>query len=417
MSEILVIRWMHAAPPVADAAPQVEWLLVDEHGARLGAVVDGPLPEALQLSKGRRLIVLMPAAEVLHFEPVLPPLKGGAKPAQVVPFALEDQLASDVDTLHFALGKRTDRLGTPVAVIAHDSMQQCLIALRTAGISAEALYAENALLPTQDQIVSVLLDCGRVTVRRGSEPAMTLDATPLNTTLQTLLPDDAHASVVMYVAESEYDTEQASIETLRARVGTLQIKLLPDGVLPLLALQAVQRGDINLLQGPYTPRTSFNNQLQPWRVAATLVAAMVAAHVLTGGVKLWQLSRQEAALDKQIQQTYASAIPGGSVNANEARHAFESKLLQMQSANAGNGLMTGLDTLASVLSQTPDMQLDALAFRNDSIDLRLMAPSVDALEKIRQQAQARNMTAEIQSANPKDSKIDGRVQLKLPPGA
>jgi general secretion pathway protein L len=348
---------------------------------------------------------------------VLPPLKGGAKLVQIVPFALEDQLASDVDTLHFAIGKRTDRPGTRVAVISHDSMQHCLLALRSAGVSAEAVYAENALLPAQEQIINVLLDRSQLTVRRGMEPAVTLDATPLDETLQTLLPDDPLASVVVYVAEAEYDAEQATIETLRARVGSLQIKLMPDGVLPLLALQAVQRGDINLLQGPYTPRTNFSSQLKPWRIAASLVAAVVVAQALTQGFKLWQLGKQETALDQQIQQTYARAISGGSINASDARRAFESKLIEMQNANAGNGLMSGLDTLASVLSQTPDLQLNALAFRNNSIDLLLIAPSVDALEKIRQQAQTRNMTAEIQSANPKDSKIEGRVQLKLPSGA
>lgn len=414
MSETLVIRWLSAV--ASDAAP-CQWLLVDTHGARLGAVMQGTLQEAVALSAGRKLILLVPGADVLHFEPLLPPLKGGAKLSQVVPFALEDQLASDVDALHFAVGKRTDRPGTPVTVVSHDAMQRWLIALRSVGVQPDAVYAENTLVPAQGNATQVLIEHGIVSVRYGADPVVTLDVAPLEEALRCLLPANPQSVVTIYMAEDEYDAEQATIEAVRERVGSLQVKLLPEGVLPLLAMQAAQHGALNLLQGPYAPRTSLSNQLQPWRYAAVLLLAFVLMHLLTQGFKLWQLNKQEATLDQQIQQTYARAIPGGTVKASDARRAFESKLIQMKTAGAGSGLMNSLDTLAGAVIQTPDLQVDALAFRNDSVDVRLIAPNIDALEKVRQQAQAHNMTAEIQSANPKNNKIEGRLQLKLPPGA
>ena len=62
------------------------------------------------------MFVLVPGTDALLAEPVLP-LKSGAKLAQVVPFALEEQLATDVEDLHFAVGKREGRPGTPVTVV------------------------------------------------------------------------------------------------------------------------------------------------------------------------------------------------------------------------------------------------------------------------------------------------------------
>jgi type II secretory pathway component PulL len=79
--------------------------------------------------------------------------------------------------------------------------------------------------------------------------------------------------------------------------------------------------------------------------------------------------------------------------------------------------MLSLSTLTEAVGKVPDLQLDAVSYRNDNVDLRIMAPNVDALEQIRQQAQARGVSAEIQSANPKDNRIDGRLQLKLQQGA
>jgi hypothetical protein len=79
--------------------------------------------------------------------------------------------------------------------------------------------------------------------------------------------------------------------------------------------------------------------------------------------------------------------------------------------------MLGLSTLTDAVAKSPELQLDAVSYRDNNVDLRLMAPTVDVLEGIRQQAMSRGVNAEIQSANPKDNRIEGRLQLKLQQGA
>ena len=65
----------------------------------------------------------MPGTDVLLAEPEVP-VKAGAKLAQVVPYALEEQLAEDIENLHFAVGKRAqDSLTTPVAVVPRTLME------------------------------------------------------------------------------------------------------------------------------------------------------------------------------------------------------------------------------------------------------------------------------------------------------
>ncbi len=421
MSESLIIRLL---PHPGEDAPAAQWLLVDMHGGRLGAVVQGSLQEALALAHNRQVILLIPGAEALHFAPTLPPARTGAKLAQLLPFALEDQLASDVDTLHFAAGKRDAQGATPVTVVSHDAMQRWLMPLRQTGITPDALYVDHALMPVQQDTVTVLVDQGQVSVRRVGQPLYTLDVQPLHEALLILVPADEHAAVTLYVAEREYDAEQAAMEAIRERTGSVQIKLLPEGVLPLLALHAMQdkqqgepHGAINLMQGPYTRRTSLGSQLKPWRYAAMLAGAALLLHVMVQSMTLWQLRKQETRLDQLIQQTYAQAMGGGSINANDARRAFEGKLIEAQNAARGSGLMLSFDALAGSLTQTSALQIDSVVYRNDHVDVQLSAPSMETLEQIRQQAQTRNLTAEIQSANPKENRIEGHLQFKLPPGA
>ena len=70
------------------------------------------------------MCVLVPGTDVLLAEPELP-AKAGAKLQQIVPYALEEQLAEDIDDLHFAIGKRAgDSSTTPVAVVALSLMDE-----------------------------------------------------------------------------------------------------------------------------------------------------------------------------------------------------------------------------------------------------------------------------------------------------
>ena len=73
---------------------------------------------AASLAAGRRVCVLVPGTDVLLANPELP-AKAGTKLQQIVPYALEEQLADDIDTLHFAVGKRAQESPTtPVSVVS-----------------------------------------------------------------------------------------------------------------------------------------------------------------------------------------------------------------------------------------------------------------------------------------------------------
>ena len=195
MAEALVIRFKPAPQPAPHSAPestpgatahegqtgnsvQVEWLTVDTDGTRQGNVQSGSLGDAAASAGARKIVVLVPGTAVLLAEPVLP-LKSGAKLLQVVPFALEEQMATDVENLHFAVGRRDTRPGTPVAVVSLAQMDAWQSALLDAGLQADSIYAETSVLPATPNGVTLLVDGTRVYVRRETAPGAVLDVEPL----------------------------------------------------------------------------------------------------------------------------------------------------------------------------------------------------------------------------------------------
>src|SRR5580704_5189925 len=123
------------------------WLVVDPRGVATGPPQSGPLSLAAPRSTNRRICVLVPGTDVLVAEPELPG-KAGAKLQQLVPYALEEHLADDIDDLHFAIGRRPpDSTRTPVAVVARALLDGWLSALRANGIEPDVVYADSDMLP------------------------------------------------------------------------------------------------------------------------------------------------------------------------------------------------------------------------------------------------------------------------------
>jgi len=408
MAETLVIRLR-----AAEEAP-ASWLVVDENGARSGPLATGPVADALGLATGRRVVLLLPGSDVTLAEPELP-LRGGARLAQVVPYALEEHLASDVEALHFAVGTRAvGAAGTPVAIVARSLMQSWHDRCESAGIHPAAAYSDAAAVPDSPGGCTLLLDESLLYVRRADSLPFVLDAMPLDGALDSILPPPAPGAepgehVTFYAGAADYERERDLIEGLRSRTATLQVKLLPDGPLPMMAARAVAGAGVNLLQGPFAVQSTLRTRLKEWRLPASLAAATVLVFAVNQGIGWWQARKAEQALDAQISEIFAQILPGQPVV--DPRAQIQGVLGSMDTG-AGS-LLPAMTLLAEALARAPAARIEAMSFRGNALELRLTAPTVESLDGIKQSMSRDGVTAELQSATPRDGVVEGRLQVRL----
>jgi general secretion pathway protein L len=390
------------------------WMVVDAAGGRLSAAQSGPLSLATPLALGRRVILLVPGIDVLLAQPELP-VRGGARQLQVVPFALEEHIADDIEGMHFALGKAdSSRAGTPVAGVRRHRIEEWLAALRGAQIAADALFADSAVVPTNPGQTVLMVDADHLYVRRPGEPPLVLDVQPLSEALEfATLATDSHA--VLFVSQLDWHTHRPVIDALRERLASLKVQLLPDGPLPLLAQQAVTNPPFNLLQGEFAPHSRTSDQWRVWRLAAILGGCFIALNLLSKGVEIWRLKSTEKALDTSIAQVFREAMPGEQ-NAIDARRRMEARLTQLHGSSSGQvaNLPAIISVIAGAIAQVPETTVEAFSFRGTVLDMRVVARDVDSLDKLRRLVTDRGLQAELQSSNARDSGVEGRIQIKGP---
>jgi general secretion pathway protein L len=395
---------------------QATWLVVDGRGAAAGPAQAGPLSLAAPRAAGRHLIVLVPGADVLLAQPELPPAKAGTKLQQLVPYALEEQLAEDIEELHFAIGRRQgESARVPVAVVARKLMDEWTTLLKSSGLEPEALYADSELLPQNPGQAVALLEEDAVVVRPPSGSVVTLPADALDEALDIALSGaDAGGTggrgLILYTGPAEWHRHAATVEAARELFEGIQIQLLTGGPLALFAQQLPTTAATNLLQGPYTPATTQPVGWRAWRVAAMLLAGLVALHVAGKAAELTVLQHADRRLDGSIAQVFQTAMPG-QPDTYEARRQMEQRLAAVRASEASGGFLLALQALVQAHRAAPEAVLEALTFRDGSLELKASAPSVESLDRLSRQLRQEGWQAHLVAGNPAGSAYEGRIQM------
>ena len=412
MADTFFLRYPTSAPDACS------WVIIDPTGARIGDSGTGTLADAAAVLGANRLVVLVPGTDVTLAAPEFPARSAG-RIMKLVPFALEEQLASEIDSLHFAVGRQGADQRVPVAAIDRALLDQWLATLSAAGFVPTALYPDTLAVPENPAATVLLLEDDRLTVRVPGALPVVLDADPLGDALLVAgLPvapgavDDSR-HLLVYATDAAWARHGAAVEALQAQVASLKVQLLGDSALPLLGASAVATPPFSLLQGDYSPRQSFGGDWSRWRLAASLAGAFLVLHVLVLGLDWRRLHKEELAVDAQIRTAAGQALPSvqNLSRLPNLRAAVEARVRATRAA-VNEGLLGTLGVLAAATGSAPGTQLQSLSYRNGTTDLTVDAPDVAALDRMQQEAKNHGLDAQLQGAAPHESRYQGHLQLK-----
>jgi general secretion pathway protein L len=395
----------------------VDYLAADGAGRILETLRTGSLVDAAHHKAGRRICVLAPASDVLLTDAEVP-VKAGTRYQQIVPFALEEQLAEDIESLHFAVGKRAgDATRVPVAVVSRALIDGWLNHLRDAGIAPECLYADSSLVPENPGQAVLVLSGDSVILRATDKPPVTLPLTALSEALELLRPAPALAAefggrgLVVYAGEAEWQQYGATIEAVRGEFEGLSVQLLPDGPLGLFAQSLPGTAAINLLQGTYAPASPLGGGFKAWRVAAAMLVGLLVLHGIGSAAQLMMLKRTERRLDASIGATFEQAMPGEH-NSSNARRRMEARMASLQGSTDSSGLLAMLSAVAQARSGASGTAVQALSYRQGILELQVTAPGAAALDRISQQLRTGGWQADLTSGTSSSGAYQGRIQMK-----
>ncbi|MCF6323268.1 MAG: type II secretion system protein GspL [Gammaproteobacteria bacterium] len=401
----------------SDSAPALRTLLVAEDGT-YAASQETALSELAALASGCRVIVIVPATELSLMSAAVPS-RNRQRILSAVPYILEDQLASDVEQLHFVIGSPDAAGQVATVVVEHQKMVQWLELLRTNGVEPHMIVADLCCLPVSETPQwTLLLEGNTALLSTGHNRGFALDRDNLMLMLRSALQAceqaaDAPEQLRLMSSAGSAD-DLALVEALSEFDLIISREDEAVDALALFAQGLDEKQTLNLLQGQYSRRDQMGKLLRPWRAAAAMLVALI---LFSGGMTVadyFELRGEQAALKKHIEQTYLASCPGAKriVNA-KAQMTQCLKKLRGGGGSSDDGLLVMLSSVGDALKAAGGLQLQRISYRNGQLDMALAIADIQVLDQLKQRMiKDAGLQVEILSATSRDNRVEARLQLK-----
>ncbi|MEN8175466.1 MAG: type II secretion system protein GspL [Pseudomonadota bacterium] len=396
------------AYPDDDTGSQLRWVALDANGDRVSGGQGTPADLAAQAGP-RRLVLALPAS-LMSLAEAQVVAKNRKQLVRAVPYAVEDELAEDIEELHFALGPV--RGGeVPVAVIARRRLEEILGSLADAGLQPAAVVPETLCLPRGGADWVLLLGERQAVLRTGDYSGYAMDPENVAELLAAELaafedkPEDAPGIRVI----GDTGLELLPDSPLASRFDYQQ----PDGtVLELLASACQLNERINLLQGPFSPSNPIVELWGQWRVVLLLLG--VAAVLYLGNVALdnQRLHAQKDEIHAAITDVFRDAIPDAKrLTKPEVQMRNRLRTLREGSDDGRPGFLSLLAAAGGTLMPSDQTAVKRLRFRNGRLEIDIEARTIEQLEKIQEKIRDNAVQASLDSIRNESGRYQGRLVI------
>ncbi|MGM0430236.1 MAG: type II secretion system protein GspL [Pseudomonadota bacterium] len=402
MQETLILRL-----PAYGTNEPIPWLVW--HKSQQELIASGNLNSVDELSQlkdkaGRcEVIVALPGQDVFMTKVTLP---AGTKRhlQRIIPYALEEELASDIEQLHFAW---PDVKGTelPVAVVAKERMNEWLEQLSEAGIDAPYWVPDCFLLPYQEGVWQAIELGDSVIVRTGAWAGFTVEKSQFAELAPALASEQENPTEIVHYGELNWPQSPAPLTAADIEVPFT------------IAVQSIKTGNnLNLRQGNYRSQRTKRSVELPWRAFATAASVLFVLAVVLNGVRYWQLNSQSETLKAQAEQLYRDAFPGNTRIVNLKVQLQR----QLDGLGLGNSdqvsVLAVLQQLEPAFKSQPDLQLELLRFQNNELRLQATAKSFSQFESFQQAAEAEGLNIETGSMSNRGETVSGALTVQVESG-
>ncbi len=395
-----------------------DWVFIQANGEASSVIESGPLHELAEKNKNAladtTYINCIINAELVSYSEINIPAKNRQRALQAIPFALEDQLAEDIDQLHFAIGKPSDNT-YPVISIAHQALKDLLEKCQHVGINIDAMYVDILSLPGDvqaDKSWSVLQSDSKASILTANGDLINTDSDSLPVFFASLIQQKTESLPALVNHYHEENSEATTLplpeEVSLNKIGYKQTPLM------LLSNQLSKPSMLNILQGPYQVVRESNQWWRPWQTAAIIAAVALLLHIISGGINLKQLQQENKLIEKEITRIYKKSFPRSKKIVN-ARVQMENKLKQLKKSS-GKTDYSFTDILldsAPLIKQTAGVEMQGIGYHNRKLELQLTLDKLSTAEALKNKLnKLSRVKAELLSASSEAKQVNARIRLE-----
>ncbi|MDE1235575.1 type II secretion system protein GspL [Vibrio aestuarianus] len=365
MSEFLTVRLS------SQQDAEIPWLVWSSQQQEV--IASGKISGWEQLSElatyaaQRTTIVLLAASDLVLTKVDIP--SGASRQLEsMLPYLIEDEIAQDVDDLHFSILQKTASTAY-VAGVDRSYLTHCLEQLKSAGMEVKKVLPDVLAVPLHDGLSA--LQMGKEwLIRKEEYLGVSLEAEWLElfSHSEWVKQDDQYLPLNAYTPLPE----------LTLAEGQHWQQAEPQLVMALLTEQAIA-SKITLLTGSFKAKSSFFKHWQVWQkstlAACLLLVISTAYNVLQSG----QYETQATAYRVESERVFRAVFPDKQKipTVSYLKRQMNDEASRLAGGGSGGAMLEWLAKLPASIGSVPNMRLQSVKYDGNRGEIRLEAQSND----------------------------------------
>ena len=381
------------------------WVLCEDETFKKVVYLGEPT-ELTNIASNKEIILIVPAEDVLLTSTQLPKMSR-SKLIQALPFALEEQLIDDIDTLHFApIDKKNDD-NLPVAVVSKEKMQMWLSQCQEWKITVDMLIPLTLALPVTENAWHVFIHETAV-VRTNTYFGFACEIPNLSQLITLTLANNTEIPEIIYLHNF---TGKSITRNLNIAIDVKEEMHKAEKMLTIAAATLENYPPINLLQGSFRNKNSkFTQTKQLLKILTYLGIAALVLLIAYPTVSYIILKPRLSELSTGIKEIYQRNFPNSkTMVAPQMR--LEEKLQALGGNTTQNKFLFILGYIGKAKNHTPSIQFKRMDYVNNQLTLELIAPSSEDFSKFTDYLISQKLNVKQQNATISGTKVNATVVI------
>jgi len=406
MTETLFLQFTESNSFTTDELELAWFFVADNQMQQSGTVEIAELSKLKQEYQNNTIVVLVPSDDCLVTTIVMPTHQRRQQ-LKAVPFAVEEQLAENIDDIHFAIGKRDSEQKLPVVAVSKKKMTYWSNILQDAGITPSAMLPFSALLEAPKDVWSIfkLNDVFVINQNGNCWSAETEQAALMLQLSIDEIPDEELPALLYWGSE----TAPGWISGLGLEISE---QLVQDELPALLA--RYDQKQINLLQGDFEIQDDWKAAWDVWRRVALFAFIAILLKFVSMGFELYNLNTEKQYLKSEITRVYQEASPGARVTAFPERQMRQLLARHQGGGSQSNSFLSMLAQLGESLSSTPGSKPTNINYDKNRNEVRvdLLVSTLPLLDQLKDKLVSKGLSVEVGGASAQGNKYSGRLIIR-----
>lgn len=347
-----------------------------------------------------KTIVVLPS-ELFSVQFIDLPRLNEKKTRSAIPFVLEDTLAQEIDTLHFAFSHNHSNKPNQTQVIVGDKTYlHHLINTLEQSIHFDALTIDWCALNSNEM---VQMNHYWLINNPFFQGALTLDLISFyirQTPKQTLF-------TFLDTASTEKPQNAEHVNATSASIELVQIQ---DTSYIWLAKRLQNKKYINLCQGPLRSKQKHLSTKRWYQAALFMSLIWLCSIVGVNTIKYCMLNRKITQVDAEIARHYHDFFPGSTSVINPRFRI--NQWIKNNQVKSDAPFWILLDNLAKILPNNTTV-MDQLIYKNQKLNLTVIFQNFEALERLQIKLQQTHIKVKQTQASSRDGQAIASLELTL----